>query len=213
VFVNGVAGQNLAASTLYYVYVFSNAGVITADFSTTGRVVSSTAGNVGTQIKSGDNTRSLIGLIRTNAASQFVDTFSQRFVRTWFNDPGVGAYNASTGSTTSVTLVEITSVGRAEFLAWSAEHALMVGASQCYSFDAPSNAAYVQIFLDGAGISQAAATSISFSGQSICNAVAVTPTTALTEGYHWVNIGGATAIGTMNYQGFNTTVILNGSGA
>ena len=83
--VNGVAGQNLATGTRYYVYAFVNAGVLTADFSTTGHSTSTAAGNVGTEIKTGDDTRSLIGMVRTNASAQFVNTVKSRLVISWFN--------------------------------------------------------------------------------------------------------------------------------
>src|SRR5215831_7881887 len=86
VFVGGVAAQNLAANTVYLVYLFDNAGTLTADFWTPAagpHATSSTAGNVGTEIRSGDNTRSLIGIIRTITGGQFADSATQRFVRSW----------------------------------------------------------------------------------------------------------------------------------
>ena len=85
VYINGVAGQNLVANTLYYVYLFNNVGTLTMDFSTTGHGNSITAGNVGTEIKTGDNTRSLIGAIRTNASAQFQNEGTYRGVISWFN--------------------------------------------------------------------------------------------------------------------------------
>jgi hypothetical protein len=123
VFVNGVAGQNLAASTLYYVYCFSNAGTLTGDFSTTGHATSSTAGNVGTEIKSGDNTRTLIGMIRTNASSQFQNDAQNRFVRSWFHADKQaisGSFTADRTISTTAT-VEFNSEARANFLIWTGE--------------------------------------------------------------------------------------------
>jgi hypothetical protein len=100
VYVNGVAGQNLAASTLYRVYCFNNAGTLTADFSTTAHATSATPGNLGVEIKSGDDTRTFIGLIYTNASSQFADTPTTRYVRSWVNRRSITfSANASLGST------------------------------------------------------------------------------------------------------------------
>lgn len=93
VYVNGVAGQNLAVSTLYRVYCFNNSGTLTADFSTTAHATSSTAGNIGTEIKSGDDTRTFIGLIFTNASSQFADAVNWRGVRSWVNRKPCGCGN------------------------------------------------------------------------------------------------------------------------
>lgn len=124
VYVNGVSGQNLAASTTYYVYEFNNSGIITGDFSTTGHTTSSTAGNVGTEIKSGDNTRSLIGMIRTNASALFVDTQTQRFVRSWFNRIRANLLGADVGGGTigSTTWTELLSiVARVEWVNFSGD--------------------------------------------------------------------------------------------
>ena len=87
VFVNGVAGQNLAATTDYWVFAFINGGVVTADFRTAAtHAPSTTAGNEGVEILTGDDSRTLIGLVHTFGASAiFVDSATQRFVVSWFN--------------------------------------------------------------------------------------------------------------------------------
>jgi hypothetical protein len=86
VYVNGVAGQTLANNTFYCIYLFSNAGVLTFDFSTTSHVTSQTAGNVGVEIKNGDDTRSLIGIIYTSSGTTpFYDQAQYRYIRSWFN--------------------------------------------------------------------------------------------------------------------------------
>lgn len=127
VYVNGVAGQNLGVSTLYYVYAFDNSGTVTADFSTTTHATSLTTGNVGTEIKSGDDTRSLIGMIRTNGSSQFVYSSTQLFVTSWFNKRLVGGINNYTAnrSTTSTSYTEINSEIRIEFLIWANESIML----------------------------------------------------------------------------------------
>jgi len=84
----GVTASNggLSASTVYYVYLWNNAGTLTIEFSTTGHTQDvSGSTNAGTEIKSGDASRSLVGMIRTNASSQFVDGFANRGVASWFN--------------------------------------------------------------------------------------------------------------------------------
>jgi hypothetical protein len=117
-YIDGVVG-NLAASTTYYVYVFNNAGTPTIDFSTTGYVSSAVAGNVGVMAKSGDATRSLVGMIRTTSGAQFSDGLGQRLVLSWFNQRDIYA-NVSLGnqSTTSTALVQI-GTNIIEMLNWS----------------------------------------------------------------------------------------------
>jgi hypothetical protein len=121
VYLNGVAGQNLAASTLYYVYAFNNAGTLTADFSTTGHAMSTQAGNIGTEIKNGDNTRTLLGMVYTNASAQFS---ASGLVLSWFNRrnltvTGNTASNPSTTSTSS--WVNLGSVPMFGILNWGDE--------------------------------------------------------------------------------------------
>jgi hypothetical protein len=126
VYVNGTAGQNLAASTLYYVYLFNNAGTLTVDFSATGHAADTTTANVGVEIKSGDNSRTLIGMIFTNASSQFSDAPATRFVASWFNRRNRDAASValSGATTTSVNVfVEISnsSSGRMALISWGDE--------------------------------------------------------------------------------------------
>ena len=113
-YVNGVAAQALAASQTYLVYAFDNAGVLTADFCTgTTHGPSATPGNVGTEVKflSGveDPTRSLIGMVHTDASSHFLEDGAANYgVATWHNRrwrqlSGAGSGTVSgIGSTTPV---------------------------------------------------------------------------------------------------------------
>jgi hypothetical protein len=122
VYVGGVAAQNLAASTLYYVYAFNNSGTVTADFRTGSHSTSATAGNIGTEILTGDDTRSLIGMVKTNGSSQFSSSATSRLVRSWFNDKGVQGEATSAGtSTTSTSAVVVDSGLQIDFLSWTGE--------------------------------------------------------------------------------------------
>jgi hypothetical protein len=116
--IDGVAG-NLAASTTYYVYCYNDAGTLRGDFSLTGHARSATTGNVGTEIKTGDDSRSLIGMARTWSSSQFLDQADARFVRSWFNRTSQGAIGAASGSTVSTSYVQATGV--AYVLSWLGE--------------------------------------------------------------------------------------------
>ncbi len=85
VFLNGVAGQSLVAATTYFIYAFNNSGTITADFSTTGHSSSATAGNIGVEIKTGDDTRSLIGMV---CRAKFYNKYLSKFYCNCFRDVG-----------------------------------------------------------------------------------------------------------------------------
>lgn len=124
-FVNGTGSSSLSASTFYYVYAFVNSGTVTCDFSTTTHATSSTAGNIGTEVKSGDNTRTLIGMVETDGSSHFVDdALSGRYVVSWFNRRRVStsAYlTTSRAVTGATTYTELNSEIRNKFLIWSDE--------------------------------------------------------------------------------------------
>jgi hypothetical protein len=99
VYVNGTSGQNLAASAFYYVYLFSNSGTLTIDFSTTSYAGDTASGNVGVQIESGNDSRTLIGWIYTNASSQF----QPQKVNSWFNQATSTPVNFGPLSNNSIT--------------------------------------------------------------------------------------------------------------
>ena len=107
--VNGVSGQNLIAWQRYYVYIFNNSGTLTLDFYTaTGYARDTTAGNFGIYIKSGDSSRSLVGMICTNGSSQFQDATGHRGCISWFNRvQKVAVVNIGNNSTTSINAVYV----------------------------------------------------------------------------------------------------------
>lgn len=118
----GITASNgsLAANTTYFVYAFISGGVVTLGFSVTGHATHTN----GVEIMSGDPLSTLVGMIRTNASSQFVDSSSTRFCLSWFNRQDVAAWNvlSANRSTTSATPVEITTAAeRAQFLSWGGE--------------------------------------------------------------------------------------------
>lgn len=119
-FVNGVAGQNLAANTLYYVYVFNNGGTLALDFSTTGHATDTTANNIGVEIKSGNNSRTLVGMLYTTNTAQF--NSSPTTVLSWFNRRSLSSKLSFTSySFNNGTYTELNSVPRVFFLSWADE--------------------------------------------------------------------------------------------
>jgi hypothetical protein len=194
VFVNGTAAQTLAASTLYYVYAFVNSGTLTCDFSTTPHATSSTAGNVGTEIKSGDDSRSLIGMIQTNSSSLFVDSLTQRLVRSWFNRQAV-ALNSATISTTSFpgSLAELTTTIRCQFLIWSDE---VIGTNADATYLNSTNGAAVTLAI-AYDTSVDISTVVNGDGTGQVRPVPVASAKqGLSEGFHYVTLQGSLNLGT-----------------
>lgn len=100
--VDAVVGQNLAANTLYYLFLTISGGVPTPYFAhSVTHTTSVLAGNVGVEIAgNGDNNFTLIGMVYTNASGQFTDACTL----SWFNKRPrafvTGVDNAGTTSTT-----------------------------------------------------------------------------------------------------------------
>jgi hypothetical protein len=194
VFVNGTGGSNLAATTVYYVYCFNNAGTLTADFSTTVHTTSGTAGNTGVEIKSGDDTRTLIGMVRTNGSSQFVDAATQRFVRPWFNRPACQLQNNVSGTTTSTTGAEINSASRIEALVWSDE-VFDVSQSGTVFNGTAGGETYTTIAFNGTAESASGGGNSAGSGTDLTAAVRIVKS-GLTEGYNYATVWGKVSSGT-----------------
>lgn len=115
-----LANTGLTAGTLYYVYIYNNAGTLTLEASVTGHSTDTSAGNLGVEVKTGDNTRTLVGmtfLIDNGGTPEFKDENGYRLVASWFNRRSrpVRAERSTLSSSTSTSLVEIST---AEFLTW-----------------------------------------------------------------------------------------------
>ena len=157
-----VSNGGLSANTTYYVYVTTSG---TLELSTTGPANDTTVGNIGTLIKAGDPTRSLVGLARVNASSQFVDSAAQRFVASLFNRrPRPLRKFMTTYSTTSSTFTE--HGAGAERVEWVGWNDVATSLSYTISIDLADNGAsggisYTMFGVDGATVNGAAA---SYSG-------------------------------------------------
>ena len=118
-----IGNSGLAANTQYYVYLYWNGSALVSEFSGTGHSLSSSADNAGVEVKTGDESRSLIGFIRTDASSQFVDLPTARWVRSWFNrqlDKRVCNVVAG-GQFSTNSNVPVNSGLQLDFLAWAGE--------------------------------------------------------------------------------------------
>lgn len=112
-----LSNGGLAASTVYFVYATASGGVVNAlEASGTAHAPSTTAGNKGTEIKIGDDTRSLVGIFCTGATTIFNDDQQRRNVRSWFNRRSstlTGLLNVNSSLGTGLT--EVNAALRTEF--------------------------------------------------------------------------------------------------
>jgi hypothetical protein len=187
-----LAATSLTAGTTYLIYATASAGVVNAlEASTTAHATSTTAGNKGTEIKSGDDTRSLVGQARPISGPAWVDSSTQAFVLSYFNRGGKGLSNfiTTTRSTASVSFVELNSEIRCEFLTWADENVLAVLTGSGYA-GVGSVAVYAAIGFDGATPEDGMASISDGTGGAI-RPVAAVGARPLSEGYHYATVLGA----------------------
>lgn len=113
-----LSNSGLSASTLYYVYAHISGGVLVLTTSTTGHQI----GTDGTEVKIGDATQALVGIIFTSSGSPgtFADNAAFRGVRSWFNRRSMACFGSNLGgSTASGTPVELSSAFRVVFVNWA----------------------------------------------------------------------------------------------
>ncbi|MBB4391822.1 hypothetical protein [Bradyrhizobium sp. ERR14] len=193
-----LAPTGLTPGTTYFIYATKSGGVVNAiEASTTAHATSTTSGNEGTEIKTGDNTRSLVGMARVVTGPAWADTAAQRFVASWFNRESRDVTGAADGVSTDTGTSSYTekTVSKAEFVAWANEvvDAKITGTLTNYT---STGACGFAILLDGVvgdnwDVNPTAATyRIPASG--------MINQKAGTDGYHYVSfglraIGGGTA--------------------
>ena len=177
------------ADTNYYVFAsVPSATIVLTLVAATSHAPSTTAGNVGTEIQTGTDSQTLVGLVRMDASANFVDTPTQRFVRSWFNDDGVTAI-ASTATTKSVnsrSFIEIDTLAQVEVLTWANESFLAIANTR--SFNTGGAWCYLCVWLNTAAVGSFGAVgndgsnAVSFSNTAIASDVP-------TEGYNRFSIG------------------------
>ncbi len=195
-----LAPTGTVASTLYYIYAYMNAGVMTLEYSTTARATNTSDG---TQIKNGDPTKALVGIARPIAGPVFSDIPAQRFVRSWFNDPGVSMFSYFTANraSTSTSYVELNTEIRCEFLSWTGE------SLQATSAGTVSNNTSLGRNGSALGIDSSTVPEVSGGLAILTNVGDTVPYSAqgtrygLSEGYHFVTLLGQVNAGTGTWNG------------
>lgn len=204
VYVNGVSNQSLGANTNYYVFAFDpGTGVVTADFRTdgNGHKSSTTSGNIGTEVRvsSGtteDDSRTLIGFIRTNASSQFADSATQRFVLSWFNRRCRTATQSGGGGTRTLSSYAVIGTDKIEFLTWGDESTAL-RMSGYVSHTASGSNIFTSASVDGSTVAPEQVSTAG--GNNHSAAMSVSYVADLSEGYHYLELQGKTSASTATW--------------
>lgn len=203
IFKEGVAAQNLTASSTYLVFAFINSGTVTADFRlmpTATHAPSATAGNVGVEILTGNDTRTLIGMCRINASSQFQNDAANRFVISWFNRRNIALQGAalSNVTTSSVPLVELSgATSRINFVTW-ADEAVIANVTG-YSNNSGTGFGWAVLTSDGIANLVSDYTGHN-SGGGLTAPVSNTGIVNFIEGFHDIRVAVQVSTGTSTYS-------------
>jgi hypothetical protein len=187
-----LSNSGLAASTLYYVYAYMSSGTMTLEAVTTTHVT----GTNGVEQKSGDATRTLVGMVYMNASTQFVGGGT---CLNWFNRRMI-PINSSLFTPTTSSLSATNLFSAISFLLWGDSPAQISLAGTAYNNTAGDGTG-LQINVDGtlSGVAGATTSSGVNASQTILSSAPVG--TGGTDGYHTLTAyGNAAAGGTANFS-------------
>jgi hypothetical protein len=208
----GVAAANtgLTGSTRYYVYAFINAGALTLELSATGHATDTTAGNVGTEIKNGDPSRTLVGMVWCLAGTPgtFADTPVNRFVRTWFNRQRMALRGNPSGSNVvlGTSAAEISSAMRLFWVGW-ADDVVQINANTFYYGTTAGSIINFTIYYDGSIAAPNSSVANSTGGGQVLP-LPVSDALTLAEGMHYATVFGSNSSGSASaYNSFQTGVV------
>lgn len=113
-----LAATGLTPGTTYNIYAYMSGATMTLEASTTAHATNSATG---IEIKSGDATRTLVGMARPITGPAWSDVINQRFVISYFNRRPIQcqAGLAVAGTSISTSPAELATSLRNEFLAWA----------------------------------------------------------------------------------------------
>lgn len=183
-----LSATGASSGTTYFIYAYMSSGTMTLEFSATGHATDTVSGNIGVETKSGDTSRTLVGMARAVAGPNWADSAAQRFVVSFFNRRDIAGANHFTAdrTTTAASWAELNAEIRCEFLAWADE---AVRVSFTGSLDGTGAlTGFLGIGFDGATPEEAM---VRASGEDD-NFSASLIAAPLSEGYHYATVIGET---------------------
>lgn len=196
-----LAPTGLLATTLYYIYAYMGGATMTLEASTT---THTTGTATGVEIKSGDATRTLVGMAYVKTAATFADSATQRFVRSWFNDYGVTAANGfSTDRISAVTagFAVIDSEILTEFVTWAGEAVALKASGGMANSGANVNRTGISV--DSSTVAKQGASAVTIPLGAGASQAVVRDEVGLAEGYHYSYLLGYVSGGTGTWTGGN----------
>ncbi len=182
-----LSAAGLTPDTTYYIYAYINTGAMTLEASATGH---STDATTGVEIKTGDATRTLVGMARTITGPAWQDAAAQRFVRSWFNRGATGGSNAFAAdrTTTSTSYVEMSSTERVSFLTFAGETVRLQTSGKMQSSYSGYDIMYGSIGIDSATPEDCVCIGDDTSASGSTPLSVSLVKSGLAEGYHYATI-------------------------
>jgi hypothetical protein len=191
-----LASSAFSATTLGYVYAYMSGSTMTLEASATGYTLASN----GIPQKTGDATRTLVGMAYPDGSTHFNDSVTKRNVASYFNRTNKSVQGPTTGVTTitSGAFIEINTAARVEALTWltDAVTPILFGAA---IFSTIADVAIAVVGIDGSGIGYGESSQVTATVTQI--GVGANYSANLADGHHLFSPFGASNGG--NTVGFN----------
>ncbi len=206
---NGVAAQNLGASADYLVGL-NETGALEYWTLGTGYTRDTTSDNIGIYVITGHLDVTLVGMVRTNASSEFEDSAGFRHVISWFNRRRKASKTNFTGNPTATTIAELSSTIRNSFLTWG-EDAVPFSFTGMVSVTGSAIRAYSSVAFDGTTpeVEAAVFTGMATSGEGSSlygNQSLSGSKSGLSAGRHYATVIGLATSSTATWQGGTGTI-------
>lgn len=202
----GVSCSNtgLTAATLYYAYVYLNGSTLTCEMVTTAHAT----GTNGVEIKSGDATRTLVGMayMASGTPGTFADNATFRGVASWFNRQSKTLENSVSGvSSASTSMADLGLVVR--FVTW-ADEPIQQNAVGLMTVNAAGNYVQAQCMIDGVAVGgTAAAATYQPSTASYFGPLGLSRSSLLSEVAHSATVAGSVNGGTGSWSLSQTVTV------
>lgn len=191
-----LSNSGVASGTRYYIYLYLNSGVPTLERSTTGH---STDAATGVEIKTGDATRTLVGMARTTDGGTWGETSSYKCVLSYFNRREIVA-QLYFGTNYSVLLTSYTAVNgggqTCQWLTW-ADEPVKFSVNGFFQNSSAGQLTYTSIGVDGTTAQDVFNLAVGTNGGPLGLSLANT----FSEGYHYSTILGKVSGGTGSWSG------------
>lgn len=193
-----LAATGLSTSTLHYVYAYMSGATMTLEAVTT---VPTTDATTGVEVKTGDATRTLVGMAYVTTGPAFLDNATNRHVVSYFNRRArpLTVSLATSATMTDTSFAVVSASLELSFLTWGDEP-VDVSVNGSWAITGVSTG-FARLLFDGAtsGVARAS-TSVTTTTALPLNEIAST----LTRGRHTVNLQAYRSGGT-NVQIFGTS--------